>query len=162
MFRAILGVIVGYVVIFIWVAVTLAVAWVVLGSSFAYEEGTLETTVGWCLVMMATGVVGATLGGLVTALVAPSPTRAPVKVLAGFVLVLGIVGAVWHLIVDEPAAEPSKAVAEMTMYEAASESVAPTWYNFGIPVVGAAGVLIGGSLRRRPAVSAAPEAEPGE
>ena len=38
----------------------------------------------------------------------------------------------------------------MTLFEAASESVAPPWYNFTIPVVGCIGVLVGGGLRRRP------------
>ncbi|MHC4079973.1 MAG: hypothetical protein ACYS15_02700 [Planctomycetota bacterium] len=159
MFRAILGIIVGYVVIFVLVAVTMAVALMVLGQSFAYEEGTLEVTIGWSLVAIALGLVGAILGGLVTAVIAPSPRRAPVKVLAGIVLVLGLVVAVMHVFVDDPTAEPSKPVAEMSMFEMASESVAPTWYNFAIPVVGCIGVLIGGGLKRRPAESTPPPAE---
>ena len=159
MWRAIAGIIVGYVVIFVWVLVTMAVALMVLGRSFAYEEGTLEVTVGWSLVAIALGLVGAILGGLVTALIAPSPRRTPVKVLAGILLILGLALAVLHVFVDDPMAEPPKPVAEMTMFEAASESIAPAWYNFAIPLVGCAGVLIGGGLKRRPGDSGPPAAE---
>ncbi|MHC4142731.1 MAG: hypothetical protein ACYSUF_12995 [Planctomycetota bacterium] len=134
MWKAILGVIVGYVVIFVWVMVTMAVALMVLDRSFVYEQGTLEVTGG----------------GFVTAVIAPSPRRTPVKVLAGILLVLGLAIAVLHVFVDDPTAEPPKPVAEMNMFEAASESIAPTWYNFAIPVVGCVGVLIGGGLKRRP------------
>jgi hypothetical protein len=47
----------------------------------------------------------------------------------------------------------------MSMFEAASESIAPTWYNFAIPVMGCVGVLIGGGLIRRPAASGPPAAD---
>jgi hypothetical protein len=159
MWKAILGVIVGYVVIFVWVMVTMAVALMVLDRSFAYEQGTLEATGRWSLVAIALGLVGAILGGFVTAVIAPSPRRTPVKVLAGILLVLGLALAVLHVLVDDPTAEPSKPVAQMSMFEAASESIAPTWYNFAIPVVGCVGVLIGGGLKRRPAVSGPPAAD---
>ncbi len=94
--------------------------------------------------------MGAILAGLVTAVIAPSPRRPPVKVLAGIMLVRGLALAVIRVFVDDPTAEPPKPVQEMTAFEAASESVAPTWYNFGLPVVGCVGVLVGGGLRRRP------------
>ncbi len=64
-----------------------------------------------------------------------------------------------HVFVDDPMAEPPKTVAEMTMFEAASESIAPAWYNFAIPLVGCAGVLIGGGLKRWPGHSGPPAAE---
>ena len=96
------------------------------------------------------GLVSAILAGFVTALIAPSPRRTPVKVQAGITLVLGLAFAGMHMAIDDPDKEPSKPVAEMTVFEAASESVAPPWYNFSIAVVGCVGVLIGGSLRPRP------------
>jgi len=159
MWRAIAGVIVGYVVIFVWVMVTMAVALMVLGRSFVYEQGTLEVTGGWSLVAIALGGVGAILGGFVTALIAPSPRRTPVKVLAGILLVLGLGIAVLHVLVDDPTAEPPKPAAEMNMFEAASESIAPTWYNFAIPVMGCVGVLIGGGLKRRTVAGGPPAAD---
>jgi hypothetical protein len=149
--RGIVGVIVGYFVSAIWVMLALTVAWKVLGASFAYKEGTLEVATGWSVMALVLGFVGAVLAGFVTAVIAPSPTGVPVKVLAGIVLALGLALAVAHLFDDDETAEPSKAPEEMTAFEAASESVAPIWYDFTIPVVGCLGVLIGGGLRRRPA-----------
>ncbi|MHC4218799.1 MAG: hypothetical protein ACYSU7_10140 [Planctomycetota bacterium] len=151
MWRAILGVIVGFVVMVLWVMICSAVALLVLGHSFAYKEGALEVTLAWCLVDLGIGLVGAVLGGLVTVLVAPSSRRTPVKVLAGIIFVLGLASAVGHLILDDPTAEPSKPVEEMTAFEVASETSAPTWHNFALPFVGGIGVLLGGCLRRRPA-----------
>lgn len=151
MLRATVAVIVGYLVSAILVSIGLSVVWLALGPSFAYEPGTLKVTAGWCGIALALGFVGSLAAGWVTALIAPSPRRTPVKVLAGIILVAGLALAALHVAVDEPAKEPAKPVAEMTMFEAASESVAPPWYNFSIAVVGCAGVLVGGRLRCRPA-----------
>jgi drug/metabolite transporter (DMT)-like permease len=88
--------------------VTMAVALMVLDRSFVYEQGTLEVTGRWSLVGIALGIVGAILGGFVTAVIAPSPRRTPVKVLAGILLVLGLAIAVLHVFVDDPTATCSR------------------------------------------------------
>jgi hypothetical protein len=97
MLRAIVAVIVGYVVSAVVVMVGLTVAWTVLGSSFAYEAGTLRVTVAWCAMALGLGFVGAILAGFVAAVIAPSPRRTAVKVLAGIILLLGLALAVMHL-----------------------------------------------------------------
>ena len=150
MVRAIVGVIVGWLVSVACVFIGLAAAWMVLGASFAYEEGTLNVTVGWCAIALGVGLVAAILAGLVTALIAPSPRRTPVKVLAVLILVLGLANAVGYAFVDRPDAEPSKPVEEMTMADAIRESVSPNWFNFANALVGFVGVLIGGGIRPRP------------
>lgn len=40
MLRKILAVVAGYVVSALWVALTLSIAWMVLGAGFAFEDGT--------------------------------------------------------------------------------------------------------------------------
>lgn len=144
MLRAILSVIVGYIVMFLWVVVTLAAAWFALGSEFAHNEGTLEASIGWSVLMMGMGAIGAVLGGLVTASIGRA--SAPVKVLAGIVFVLGLATAVYNMrrTREEPAVPPE----ELTMAEAADLTKAPAWYDFGIPFVGCVGVLVGGRVRR--------------
>ena len=47
----------------------------------------------------------------------------------------------------------------MTMFEAASETVAPLWYHFTMPVVGMIGVLLGGRMKGTGA-SRAPDSAP--
>ena len=123
-------------------------AWFVLGSDFAFVEGTYEATVGWSVVAIGLGLVGAVLGGLVTASIGRAV--APVKVLAGIVLVLGLVEAVMFQFDIGESEETEQAVAaeELPMWEAASKAQPPTWYSFTIPFIGCAGVVIGGRLKR--------------
>lgn len=147
MLRAIIAVIVGYVVMFIWVVATLTAAWFALGSDFAFNEGTYEASTGWSVVMLVLGLVGAVIAGCVTASIGRA--AAPVKVLAGIVLVLGLAEAAVHqLRPEEPETEPAAPVEELAVWEAAGKSQPPAWYSFTIPVVGCAGVLIGGRRRR--------------
>lgn len=49
--RGILAVIAGYLAIAVWVFATLTIAWLVLGQSFAFEEGTTRTSMGWCITL---------------------------------------------------------------------------------------------------------------
>ncbi len=168
MFRGILAVIAGYIVMVFIVFAGLTGLWLALGESFAFKEGTKEVTTAWIAVDLPLAFVAAILGGLVTALVAPSPTRRPVKALAGLVLVLGLGMAVAHLFVDGPGgngeelgagvavdapgreAQETEAAGTIDMWEAMQEATPPTWYHFTLPFVGVVGVLIGGCLRRRP------------
>ncbi len=148
MVRAILSVIVGYVAISLWVFVTLGVAWFALGSEFAIIEGTHEASTGWSVVMIGMGAIGAVIGGLITASIGRAV--APVKVLAGLVLVVGLALAVYQLrSVESADIEQTVPAEELTMWQAMGTTKSPAWYNFGIPFVGCAGVLLGGRMRRR-------------
>jgi hypothetical protein len=148
MWRAIVSVIAGYVALSVWVAGTLAIAWAILGPSFAFQEGTTMTTTGWSVLAIALGIPGAMLGGFTTALIAR--TRTPILVLAGIVLVLGLAQGIGTEIArgGGPAAAPSKPVEELSFWEAPRYAMPPTWYGFTIPLVGCAGALAGGALRR--------------
>ncbi len=154
--RGILAVIAGYLAAAVWVMATLTVSWIVLGASFAFEEGTTRTSAGWCILALVLGFPGAMLGGWVAAIIARSPTNRPVKILAGLMLVLGLmegVVAFQKARTTEPAAQSA---AEMSFMEAATAAVQPAWYSFSMPFVATAGVLFGGgwsaqrTLRRRP------------
>ncbi len=153
MLRAILSVIIGYVASVVWVTITMTVAWFALGTDFAYIEGTYETTISWSVIMLVLGAIGAVIAGLVVASIARTAT--PVKVLAGIVLVLGLVMAVYYQVGDATADEAGQAVPveELTMWEAATVAQPPAWYSYGIPIVGCAGIIIGGRMRRRSASS---------
>lgn len=169
MFRGILGVIAGYIVMGVIVFAGQTGLWLALGESFAFKYGAKEVTTAWIAVDLPLAFVAAILGGLVTALVAPSPTRRPVKALAGLVLALGLGMAGAHLLVDGPGGnggEPGARVATdasgqeeqeteaaagtLDMWQAMQEATPPTWYHFTLPFVGVVGVLIGGCLRRCP------------
>ncbi len=149
MIRAILSVIIGYVALFIWVMATMTGAWFALGSDFAYDQGTYDASTGWSVVSLVLGVIGAVIGGLVTASIARTAT--PAKVLAGIVLVLGLVTAVAYQMGDATADEAAQAVPvdDLGVWQAASTTQPQAWYSYSLPFVGCAGVLLGGRIRRR-------------
>lgn len=151
MWRKALAVVAGYVVMAVFIMVTLTIAWSVLGPSFAFAEGTTEVTTGWMAVNLPLSFLGAALGGWAAALIGRGPGA--VKILAGLIFILGLGMAVAHVMVDprpedrEAAAAEHQPAAEMSGYEASSEAIQPTWYNFALPLIGVAGVFFGGGLR---------------
>ncbi len=158
MARSVGAVIIGYLVMGIFVMVTMTLAWKLTGPSFAYQEGSTHVTGGWVALSLALGVPAAVLGGWVCRAIALRSK--PVTVLAWIVLVLGAGMAIAHMSLD-PSLEEQRAAgaqisatdartpAELSAFEASSEAVQPTWYNFTIALVGFAGVLFGGHLRER-------------
>ena len=144
MLRAIAAVIVGYIALSIWVMATMTGAWFVLGGEFAFVEDTTEASTGWCVVAVVLGFIGAMFGGFITAAIARSPTNRPVTVLAGLVLGIGLLLA---FLSQGRAAGPM--TGELSVWEAAGESIPPAWYAFTIPFVGMIGVMLGGRLKRR-------------
>ena len=147
--RTILGVVIGYVVVFVWVFATSSLAWMALGPGFAFEGDTPHTSVGWGVLSLVLGVVGAAIAGWIAAFVGRGARAA--NWLAVVILVLGLATAVYYLTIDREAMAletlAGRSSAEVPMMEAASVAVAPAWYNFGIAVVGAAGAVLGGRLR---------------
>jgi hypothetical protein len=149
MLRAILSVIVGYVALFVWVIATMTGAWFVLGSDFAFDTGTHDASTGWSVVSLILGAIGAVIAGLVTVSIARTAT--PAKVLAGIVLVLGLVEAVAYQMGDATADEEAQAVPgdELSVWQAATTTQPQAWYSYTLPFVGCAGVLVGCRMRRR-------------
>ena len=133
---------------FAFVVVTMTATWFALGSGFAFNEGTHEASTGWSILMIGMGAIGAVIGGLITASIGRA--AAPVRVLAGLVLVVGLALAAYQLrSVESADIEQTVPAEELTMWQAMETTKSPAWYNFGIPFVGCAGVLLGGRMRRR-------------
>ncbi len=149
MLRTIAAVIVGYIVMSVWVMLTLSVAWLVLGRNFAFEPGTTNVTAGWMTVAGLLGFFGAVLAGVVAARIGRDPTNTPVKVLAGVVLGLGIVFAAANNSASRPASDPADIPEGVSVFEAASHAQQPPWYGYFTAFIGAAGILFGGRLLRR-------------
>ncbi len=145
MMRAIGSVILGYVVMFVVVFVTFTLAYLVLGTEGSFQTGSYEVSGIWILISIVFGFVAAALGGLVCASVAKSPT--PPKVLAGIVLVLGLIMAV--PVLNQSDVEPKARSGEVGNIEAMQNAVQPGWIALLNPVLGAVGVLVGAGLRRR-------------
>ncbi len=146
MLRTVLGALIGYLVIAVITLLGVAGLWVVLGAEAAFREGTTVASNLWAGANCVIGLVAAIMGGLVAAAIGRHPTRLPVKVLAGLVLLLGMILAFRQLDVQPDPLPEGKTVAELTFVEAGTVAVSPTWYNFAIPLIGTLGVLMGGYL----------------
>jgi hypothetical protein len=135
----ILGIVAGYLVMTIWIMATVSLTWKMVGPEFA--------TMGWIAINIPLSFIGAYLGGSFAQRLGRDRGQAAVGGLAILVIIFGLVSAFIALFGDAP--EPAVTNPDgLTMAEASAGAIQPMWYNFVIPIVGAAGILLGG--RRRP------------
>jgi len=174
MIRALSAVLLGYMSMAVWVMMALGIAWKVLGADFAVDAETNRATAGWIALNLPLSFIGALLGGWMAASIARAKADSAVRALASLVLVLGLWLAFTTTFGDQdkssmpadntaetaPPVVGDDAVAEGATAEgatAASDASAmaraeqPIWYTFLVPFLGLAGVMIGGTIRRRAA-----------
>lgn len=147
MLRAILGVIVGYLVSVVIIVVGFTALQLILGTEAVYKPASWEPSMLFSLCAVVLGIIGAIAGGLTCGAI--GKTMTPVMVLAGLILVFGLISAGLQMGLPDPGPRP----AEVTPMESASNARSPMWLNFANPIIGAAGVMIGGRLIRRKSVT---------
>lgn len=146
MFRAILGVIAGYVVTAVFVFGLLTCAYLAMGADMAFRQGTYDLSLSWIIVSFVVNAIAAVIGGFVCAAISRSMRAA--QVFAGLVLVFGILLAIPVLRgTDTRPNVRSGAVSNMKAMQAART---PSWVALLNPVVGAVAVLVGAGLKKRP------------
>ena len=143
MVRKILGVIVGYLAMVAFIMITFTLTYLVLGPDGAFKPGEFGPSNLWIAISFVLGFVGAVLAGLVCALIARSSKS--VMSLAGIVLILGLVLAI-PILMDEPVIEERSG--DLPSFEAMQKGQQPGWVALLNPLVAAAGILLGGRLRR--------------
>ena len=134
--RNVLAAIVGYIAMAALLFALFSLLWVTVGPSRAFEPGSWEVPVGWAVLQLVLGLVGAYIGGQVCAWVAHDAKGA--TMLIGLVIVMGVVNA---LIPPEmmAGARPD----DVSMMEATAGALQPAWFNWLNPVIGAVGVWFG-------------------
>ena len=146
MARAIIGVIVGYVVMFILNFLGFVTLYAVIGPDQAFEPGRYLASNKWIAISFVIIFITGIIAGLVCAAIAKGG-KAPFA-LAIVVIVLGLLLAI-------PAIMKAQANAKLVrggnvpQMEAAQKAYWPTWTPFAFPIISAIGVLIGGKLKRR-------------
>ena len=144
MLRAIVGVIVGYIAMAIFIAVVFVGAFFALGVERAFQPDSYEVTTLWIAITIAISLCSAILGGYVCAAIGRSMWAC--KALAVIVVVLG-------LLLCLPAMKrgngPNVRAGEISNFEAMQLGVAPIWVHLLTPVLGAIGVLLGARMRGR-------------
>ncbi|MEZ6241588.1 MAG: hypothetical protein R3B57_00940 [Phycisphaerales bacterium] len=138
MVRSIVGVILGYVAIFIAVAVLFSLLMIVLGTEGSYKPGSWEASTTFAAIAVVLNLIAAALGGFVCRLIARK--RGAVIAIAIVIAVLGIADSAYRLTLEDPGPREG----EVSIMEGASRSRSPVWFTIAQPIVGVLGALIGG------------------
>ena len=115
-----------------------------LGPDRAFKPDTFEPSTIWLIACFAFSFIAAVAGGFVCSRISgPGATR----VLAGLVLVLGILMALPAMNVAGDT-RPTVRLADTPSLVAMQNQRQPPWAAMSFPLIGAVGVLIGGSRKR--------------
>jgi hypothetical protein len=146
MARTVIGIIVGYIVMFILNFMCFVTLFAVVGPEKAFKPASYLASNHWIAMSAACIFVTGIIAGLICAAIAKGG-KAPLG-LALAVIVIGVLLAI-------PAMMKARANANLTrpatisQMEAAQRAYWPIWTPFAFPFVSAIGVLIGGKLKRR-------------
>jgi hypothetical protein len=141
MFRSIVAVVAGYLVMVVLVIAAFSLS--IVAPDFAFQKDSFEVTAAWLVFTLAVSFAAAIVGGFVCAWIARR--RSATHALAALAIVLGLGGAVSNLTKERPTA--SESAAGLSVMARSERAVQPNWYAFALPFVAAAGILIGGRLR---------------
>ena len=146
MARAIIGVVVGYIVMFILNFIGFVTLYAVIGPSQAFQPGLYLASNKWIVISFVIIFVTGTIAGLVCAVIAGGG-KAPLG-LAIVVVVLGLLLAIPAVMKAQTNAKLIR-TGDVPSMEAAQKAYWPIWTPFTFPIISAIGVLIGGKLKRR-------------
>ena len=146
MARTIIGVIVGYVAMFILNFCGFVTLYAVLGPEQSFEPGLYLASTKWIAITFVILLITGTIAGLLCALIAKGG-RAPLA-LAIVVVVLGVLLAVPAMMKANVNAKLVR-TGDVPSMQAAQLAYWPVWCPFAFPFVSAIGVMIGGKLKRR-------------
>jgi len=146
MARTIIGVIVGYALMFILNICGFITMYAVLGQDQSFEPGLYLASTKWIVGTFVICLITGTIAGLICAVIARGG-RAPLA-LAIAVIVLGLLLAIPAMMKGQINSKlvrsgdtPSMQAAQLAYY--------PGWCPFVFPFLSAAGVMIGGKLKGR-------------
>lgn len=145
MVRSILGVIVGYIVMFVLQVAAFMTIYTIVGPDWSFEPASYQASMRWTIMQFVVVFITAAIAGLICAIIARGG-KAPL-VLAAVVFVLGCLLGVAAL-VGRPADTHEVRTGNVPNMEAMQKARHPTWVIFAGPIIGALGVMAGGKLKR--------------
>lgn len=145
MVRNILGVVLGYVAMFVFIFTTFTLLYFILGAEGSFESGTYKVSTIWIVVSFILGLAAAMLGGFLCVLISKNQKAA--LVLAGLVLILGIAMAL-PVLVDSADEVHEMRNNDVTNFEAMQKAKQPVLALLLNPIIGALGVFAGSKLRK--------------
>lgn len=145
MVRTVIAVIVSYVLIFGLISVTFIAVFLIMGVEWSFKPGSFEASNAWNVTALIASFLVAVVGGFVCRLIAKAG-KGP-RALAVVVFVLGLIFAIPTLFANQANANQVRSP-NLSPMEAMTRATQPAWVPFTFPVLGAAGVLLGGRLKR--------------
>ena len=145
MARSIIAVIVSYIVMFALTFLLFTGMYLLLGADGAFKPGNYEPTALWLGLSFVVFLVLGIIAGFLCAAIAKGG-RAHIA-LAVVVLAVGVLLAIPSLIARKADSNLVR-TGNVSNFEAMSRAKEPVWAPFLFPFIGAAGVLIGGKLKR--------------
>jgi uncharacterized membrane protein YeaQ/YmgE (transglycosylase-associated protein family) len=151
MVRKILGIIIGYIAMVVFVFITFSAAYLFLGTEGSFRPNSYEVSTVWIIFSIILGFIGAVIGGLICFAIGRSTGAS--AILAVIVLILGLIMAIPTLSSEEVAQSMFREGPVGTM-EAMQKAHQPTWLALLNPLIGAAGIMVGSRLKKKsPAVT---------
>ena len=142
MLRTIAGVFIGWVIMAIIVMATFIITMAVMGLEGILQPDSYWTTTTFNIIVLAGGLAGAIIGGLICKLIARNAHAA--FALAAVVLAMG--AGSFFMNMQKP--DPPARIAAATLEDIGTHGKEPTWFALGKTIAGAVGVLLGASLVR--------------
>src|SRR5436190_4277193 len=146
MARSVLGVILGYLVMFALQFTAFMTIYTVMGSDSSFKPASYHASTPWTVMQFAVVFVTAALAGLICAMISKGG-RAPL-VLAVVILVIGFTLGALH-VATQPADTGEVRGPNVPNLQAMTKARHPAWVIFLGPVIGAVGAIAGGRLKRR-------------
>ena len=145
MARSIIGVIVGYIVMFALEVAAFIGVYSRMGADWSFRTATFQPSTRWTLVQFIVILVTGVIGGLVCQLIA-GKGKSPL-VLAGLVVVIGL--ALGAMINSNSSADTRQmGTKDIPAMEAIHKAQHPVWVVLAESFLSAVGVIVGGSLKR--------------
>jgi len=146
MLKSILGVIVGFIVMFIFAFAVCTCAYLGLGAERVFQPESYDVSTIWIVLLIAIALIGGIIGGLVCAAI--SKSKGACTALVVLVLVFGVIGAITAAMKEHPSAARS---GDVSSFEAMKLAQTPAWLCYLNPVLGAVGVMLGARRKKLPA-----------
>lgn len=145
MVRSVLGVIIGYILMFIMQVAAFMTIYTLVGPDWSFKTGSYQASTRWTVMQFTMILITCIIAGLICAVIAKGGKAT--LVLAAIVLVLGLCLAAASTAL-RPADTHEVRTGSVPNMEAMSKARHPAWVTFLGPFIGAVGVVIGGKLKR--------------
>jgi hypothetical protein len=146
MLRSVLAVIVGYIAMFAMQFAVFMTVYTIVGANWSFKPASFHPSTRWMVMQGAVDFVTAIIAGLICALIARGG-KAPLA-LAIVTLVIGFTLGAVHLATQPPDTGEMRTATVPNM-EAMMKARQPVWAFIVGPLIAAAGIAVGGQLRRK-------------